>query len=163
MSSQISPEMSVIIVTDRYDTIRKTISHLRTQTVRDRLEIVIVPRRWRYSISMMRYSKTSFRFGWSKLGPCNLSPGRESPGVRQASAPVVGFVESHSYPSPGWAEALIDAHRQPWAAVGPAVNNANPRTMLSWASFLLDYGRWFAPAAAGVIDDLPGHNSSYKR
>ncbi len=53
-------------------------------------------------------------------------------------------------------------HRQPWAAVGPAVNNANPGSLISWANFLLDYGRWFAPAAAGAIDDLPGHNSSYK-
>jgi len=34
-----SPEMSVVIVTpDRYETIRKTVQHLRAQTVNDRLE-----------------------------------------------------------------------------------------------------------------------------
>jgi hypothetical protein len=38
-----SPEMSVVIVTpDRYETIRKTMEHLRVQTARHRLEIVIV-------------------------------------------------------------------------------------------------------------------------
>ena len=38
-----SPEMSVVIVTpDRYETIRKTMDHLRVQTARHRLEIVIV-------------------------------------------------------------------------------------------------------------------------
>ena len=38
-----SPQMSVVIVTpDSYETIRKTVEHLRAQTVKDRLEIVIV-------------------------------------------------------------------------------------------------------------------------
>lgn len=38
-----TPDLSVVIATpDCYRTIRKTIGHLRTQTVKDRLEIVIV-------------------------------------------------------------------------------------------------------------------------
>ena len=37
-----SPDMSVVIVTpDNYQVIRKTIRHLRAQTIKDRLEIVI--------------------------------------------------------------------------------------------------------------------------
>ena len=37
------PEMSVVVVTpDRYETIRKTIRHLKAQTVREKLEIVFV-------------------------------------------------------------------------------------------------------------------------
>jgi hypothetical protein len=35
-----SPQMSVVIVADHYETIRKTMRHIRAQTVRDRLEIV---------------------------------------------------------------------------------------------------------------------------
>lgn len=163
MSNQSSPEMSVIIVTDHYQTIHKTIRHLRTQTVKDRLEIVIVAP----SVDQLDLDdaelKDFLQVRVVEVGPLQSLSWARAPGVRQASAPVVGFVESHSYPSPGWAEALIEAHRQPWAAVGPAVNNANPGSMISWANFLLDYGRWFAPAAAAVIDDLPGHNSSYKR
>jgi len=43
MSGRGSPEMSVIIITpDRYETIRETMNHLRAQTARHRLEIVIV-------------------------------------------------------------------------------------------------------------------------
>ena len=38
-----APEMSVVIVTpDGYETIRRTVEHLRAQTVKDRLELVIV-------------------------------------------------------------------------------------------------------------------------
>ncbi len=43
MNDGSSPDMSVVLVKlDHYERIRKTISHLRLQTVRDRLEIVIV-------------------------------------------------------------------------------------------------------------------------
>jgi hypothetical protein len=76
---------------------------------------------------------------------------------------VVVFAEDHSYPQPDWAEALIAAHREPWAAVGPVVANANPRSAVSWADFLPGYGPWLDPTPGGVVDYLPGHNSSYKR
>jgi len=163
MSIPGSPEMSVIIVTDHYQTIRKTIRHLRTQTVKDRLEIVIVtPAATQLELDDSEL-KDFLQVRVVEVGSLQSLSWARAAGVRQASAPVVGFVESHSYPAPGWAQALVEAHRQPWAAVGPAVNNANPGSPISWASFLLDYGRWFAPTAAAVIDDLPGHNSSYKR
>jgi hypothetical protein len=84
-------------------------------------------------------------------------------GVRAASAPVVAFCEDHSFPAPGWAEALVAAHVADWAAVGPVVANANPGSAISWADFLLGYGPWIDPTPAGELDYLPGHNSSYKR
>ena len=163
MKGQSSPEMSVVIVTDRYETIHKTLRHLRTQTVKDHLEVVIVaPSAEQLDLDYSEL-KDFLQVRVVEIGRLQSLSWARAAGVRQASAPVVGFVESHSYPAPGWADALIEAHRQPWAAVGPAVSNANPKTAISWASFLLDYGRWFEPAAAGEIDDLPGHNSSYKR
>jgi hypothetical protein len=47
--------------------------------------------------------------------------------------------------------------------VGPAVRNANPATLTSWANLLIEYGDWLAPAPAGERHHIPGHNSSYKR
>jgi hypothetical protein len=84
-------------------------------------------------------------------------------GVRAAAAPVVVFAEDHSFPDPGWAAALIEAHRGPWAAVGPVVANANPSSAVSWADFVVGYGPWAEPHESGVMHDLPGHNCSYKR
>jgi hypothetical protein len=74
----------------------------------------------------------------------------------------VALAEDHAYPEPGYAEALIKAHKGPWAGVGPALINANPG-ILSWIAMLADYGRWVEPVHGGVIDDIPGHNSSWKR
>jgi GT2 family glycosyltransferase len=159
-----SPEISVVIVTpDRYETIRKTIGHLRAQTIRDRLEVVIVAPSADALEADAEQLKDFARSCIVEAGKIKSVAWANAIGVRRASAPVVAFVEEHSYPAPAWAEVLVDAHRQPWAAVGPVVGNANPHNVVSWADLLIAYGPWLNPAASGVIDHLPGHNSSYKR
>lgn len=84
-------------------------------------------------------------------------------GARRALAEVVAFGEDHSFPDPGWAEALLEAHGEGIAAVGPAVRNANPGNAVSWADLLIAYAPWLHPAPAGEPAFLPGHNSSYHR
>jgi hypothetical protein len=98
-----------------------------------------------------------------EVGPINSTAKARAIGVRHASAPVVALSEDHAYPAPGWAEAIINAHKDGWATVGPVMANANPRSMISWVNFLLEYSQWLEPATAGVADHLPGHNGSYKR
>jgi hypothetical protein len=75
----------------------------------------------------------------------------------------VTYAEEHAYPAPGWAEALIKAHRQSWAAIGVGLANANPGNMISWASLFTDFGPWVEPAEAGEISHLPWHHVAYKR
>jgi glycosyltransferase involved in cell wall biosynthesis len=158
------PQMSVVLITpDRYDTIRKTMKCLRAQTVRDQLEIVIVAPSAKGLNLEESESKEFCQFRVVEVGAIKSVGRARATGIREASAPVVVLAEDHCYPNRRWAEALIDAHRQPWAAVGPVIANANPGTKVSWASFFIGYGPWVGPAEAGLIDDLPGHNSSYKR
>ena len=84
-------------------------------------------------------------------------------GVHSATAPVVALGEDHSFPHPDWAERLVSAHQQPWAAVRPQVCNANPGSSIATADFLIAYGPWSESARSGEVEHLPGHNSSYKR
>ncbi|MBN2576040.1 MAG: glycosyltransferase [Deltaproteobacteria bacterium] len=84
-------------------------------------------------------------------------------GIAAATAPLVVLTEDHSLPEPGWAEALVRAHGDGVAAVGPEVANGNPGSLLGWANFLIEYGEWCAPAAGGARLHLPGHNSAYRR
>ena len=83
--------------------------------------------------------------------------------ARRASTPVVAYVEDHAVPEPEWAEAVIDAHEDPWAAVGYAFTNANPETYGSRVAHMADYGLWAHPAPHGPLRLLPGNNVSYKR
>ena len=164
MSGSNSPEMSVVIVTpDNYETIRKTIKYLRAQTVKEKLEIVIVAP----SVDSLDLNESELKefllFGVVEFGPIRSSAKARAAGIRRATAPVIALVEDHSYPVPGWAEALIKTHHQSWAAVGPAMCNANPESMTSWANLIIEYGPWLDPTEARTVNHLPGHNSSYKR
>lgn len=96
-------------------------------------------------------------------GPISNVDRAAAHGIRQATAPVVALVEDHAYPEPGWASAIVRAHEGPWAAVGSAVTNANPATLLSWANLLIPYGRWSEPAERGETDMVSRHNVSFKR
>jgi hypothetical protein len=159
-----SAELSVILTTpDCYDTIRKTIACLRAQTARDRLEIVIVAPTGRELKLCESELKSFANFHVVEVKAIESIGAANAAGVRDASAPLVAFGEDHAFPDPEWAEALIAAHKQNWVAVGPAVRNANPGSLISWADFLIAYGPWMECVAAGVAEHLPGHNSSYKR
>jgi hypothetical protein len=137
--------------------------HLRAQSVCHLLEVVIAAP----SVGDLALDPADLSgFGQYQLvevGPCAATPAARAAAVQRCRAPVVVFGEDHCYPAAGWAAALIDAHRQDWAAVGPVFNNANPSLPLSWANLYVQYGPFLEPAAAGPRSDLPGHNSSYKR
>jgi hypothetical protein len=158
------PAMSVVVITpDRHDTIAAVLRHLHAQSVKHQLELVVVAP----TVDVISLDAPELQGFWGvsvlPVGAVRSTAAARSAGVRAAHAPVVAFVEDHSLPQPGWAAALIAAHRQQWAAVGPAVGNANPETILSWANLLIEYAPWLDPATAAVVEHLPGHNSSYKR
>jgi GT2 family glycosyltransferase len=159
-----TPELSAILPTaDGYESIRETVRHLRFQTVVNRIELVVVVS----STAGLEAPPPEFE---SFAGHRVVEVGRivniaqaYAVGVRHATAPLVALCEDHSFPDPGWAAALIEAHRGPWAAVGPVIRNGNPGNRVSWADLVTSYLEWLAPAVPGERGHLPGHNSSYKR
>lgn len=164
MAEPNTPRMSVVIVTaPGYQRIRNTIAHLRAQTVKEHLEIVMVAPSAEDLGLIESELKDFCAYRVVELAPFTTLSKALAAGIGAASGPVVVLAEDHSFPDPDWAEALIAAHRGPWAAVGPVLANANPAGMISWSNFLLEYGPWIEPGAAGPTDHVPGRNSSYKR
>lgn len=156
--------MSVIVVSlDSYERVRLTIAALRAQTAKYRLEIVIAaPSKDGLGLDVSELRDFS-GFQVVETGPIRSTGGAVATAFERANAPIVAYVEEHSYPFPTWAELLLTAHREPWAAVGPAIVNANPGTILSWANLFTDFGPWVDPAARGVTSGLAWHHGSYKR
>lgn len=158
------PDLSVILITpDSYETIRRAVHCIRTQSIKDRIELVIVAP----SAQDLQADPTDLRdflqYRIVEIGKIRSIGSAYAAGIRAANAPVVALGEDHSYPQSGWAEALLSAHRQPWAGVGPVVDNANPKSAISWADFLMGYSPWMRITSRNPIGFLPGHNSSYKR
>ena len=157
-------ELSVILVTtDTFASLRRVVEAYRAQTAAAALEVVIVTP---VPEALAPEPALLAGFGaWRVVdcGPITAVTAARAAGVAHCRAPIIAFGEDHCFPAPDWAAALIDAHRQPWAAVGPAFDNANPTRMLSWANLYMEYGPFLAPIGPQATTDLPGHNSSYKR
>jgi hypothetical protein len=156
--------LSVIVATPRGSApVRQLMRYLAAQTAKDRLEIVfVVPTAEGFDLGPFDLSG----FHQSRILEVGAFPSinrARVAGIRAARAPLVVLTEDHSFPAPDWAEALIRAHAGPWAAVGPAVGLANRHGWRSWSNYLIQYGPWTLPSSSRVVDDLPGHNSSYKR
>lgn len=164
MAERLAPEMSVLLVTpDDYQTIRRTVRHLRAQTVAGRLELLIIAPS-RGGLGLVEREVGCFQsVRVVEVGEIERVAPAKAAGVAEASAPLVAFAEDHCYPEPEWAARLIDAHRQGWAAVGPAMRNANPLTTISWAGLYLNYGCCAGGANSGAARNLPWHNTSYRR
>ena len=164
MNTVQEPELSVILVTpDTYATVRTTIRYLLRQQARDRIELILVVPQEQNLQPDAEDLNGFLTYQVVEVGPIQSIAYANTAGVRRARAPVVALAEDHAFPAPGWAEALIAAHHAEWAAVGPVVRNANPRSIVSWADLLIAYAPWLYPGKAAHPDHLPGHNSSYKK
>lgn len=158
------PALSVVLAAlAGTDVLETTLLHLRRQSVADRIELLVV------TADPLRLDELPVELPELRDVRIVRTPGAKSvaqanaAGVREARAPVVAFAEDHAFPDPGWAAALLRAHGETVAAVGPVVSNANPATIASWVDFVMGYGRWMEPCQGGEAPFLPGHNSSYRR
>jgi glycosyltransferase involved in cell wall biosynthesis len=162
MSGEAAALSVIVLVPDRIESVAETLESLRAQDLRARMELVFVTpvatleidpetRAAFANVQVIHYPD------WRSTAASRIA------GIRVATAPVVAMVEDHCFPTPGWASALVRAHAEPWAAVGPAILNANPNSVLSWVNLAIEYGPWLWPIVRGPVDHVPGHNSSYKR
>ena len=158
------PKLSIILVTpDQGQALSRTIRSLKVQTIADLLELVIVAP----SAETIELNPDECEsFGALRtvgIGEIHSVGAAYAAGIRAATASIIALGEDHSFPHTDWAERLVSAHAQPWAAVGPQVCNANPDSSVATADFLIAYGPWSESAKSGEVEHLPGHNSSYKR
>lgn len=157
------PALSVLLVTDQYETVRLVVSCFAAQTVSDSIEMVIVIPSDKASQVPVRDLNMFHSVKVQPVDSIHPMPAARAVAVRAATAPVVFIGETHSFPHPTFAEAIIAAHEGPWDIVVPGLGNANAATPWSWAAFILDYGYWLAGLSASPIANGPTWNASYKR
>ena len=145
-----------------YKTVRRTLGALAAQTATSRVQIVFVTPS--PALVALDEKELDVFHSWRMVeSPIPSIAHAYAAGIRAAAAPLVALTEDHSFPAPNWAERLIAAHRGDYAVVGPAIRNGNPDTAVSWADFVIAYGKWAEPVQSAIMDFLPGHNSCYKR
>ena len=156
--------MAVVLATDTYETVRPVIRRLAEQTVEERLEVVLVAPLPPGALDTHRRELDGFAAArLVTVAPSAGLAAARAIGIRAATAPVVFIGETHTYPEPGWAAALLDAFEGPWATVVPAITNANPNGPVSWAAYVSDYGRWGEGRPQGEIPEALIYNAAYRR
>ncbi len=144
--------LSYVVVTDGWEPVAELADALARQTAVSEVELVLVAERAIEPPGGDLAVRTV-------VGPHGVAT--RAHGVRAASGEVVALGETHVVPSPRWAEAVLAAHDAGAVAVLPRMRNANPGTALSWAAFLLDYGRYAGDAPATT--QVPTYNATVLR
>jgi len=83
-------------------------------------------------------------------------------GIRRSRAPLVALLEDHGRPDHHWCAQLVKEHRQPYAAIGGAMENGVDRP-LNWAVYFSDFGRYQNPVPRGPAAYVSDANVCYKR
>ena len=140
------PLLSVVVVADGEEAVAELLEHLRRQTAADRVETVLVGPRGALGASR-RDGSLAVRVVEVE-GVVPLSEARAR-GVRAAGAPWVVVGETHAFPEPAWAAALIDACQAGATVAVPVIESGNGG-LISWSNFVLSYAPWSKPSARGL-------------
>ncbi len=83
-------------------------------------------------------------------------------GIAAARGRIVGLLEDHGRPAPGWATAMADALGKEYAGVGGAIENGIDRS-LNEAVYLCDFFRYQNPIEDGPSATASDANVVYER
>jgi predicted dehydrogenase/GT2 family glycosyltransferase len=163
------PAFSVVLVAVAgYDIIARTVAALRRQTIASRIELLLMSPNPDGLALPSQLKESFYQVRVIDIGDERRVGAIRARGIREAGAPIVAMSEDHCFPYPDWAQAMLEAHGEGVAVVGPAMVNANPGTPQSWAAMIIAYAPWTTdpeadPGPPQDVAFLPGHNSSYHR
>jgi hypothetical protein len=83
-------------------------------------------------------------------------------GIAAASGEIIAMLEDHGVADASWLAAIVEAHKQPAAVVGGAVENGVD-TALNWAVYFCDFFKYQNPVPEGESFYASDANVSYKR
>lgn len=157
-----SPELSVVVVTlGGRDYIPRCLSALKAQTNAPDMEIII-------PCDERIHDRESLQNEYPPAKFVSI-PGRKTYaelraiGFRQAKGRIIALTEDHCLPEPDWCANIMSEHEQSYAAVGGPVDKEGNDSILNWAIYLNDFGRYMSPVQEGNASYLTDCNVSYKK
>ena len=84
-------------------------------------------------------------------------------GLSVARGEIIAFIDADCRADPNWVDRIIKAHQSPPLAIGGAIANGNPDSIIGWAAYLCEFSQWMPGRLSGMIADIAGANMSYKR
>ena len=98
----------------------------------------------------------------SAAGQHELYDRRRAAGLAAARGDLIAILEDRGVPRSDWARTVVRLHRQPYGVIGGAIEFGTG-TLLNWAFYACDFGRYGLPIASGPASWVSDVNVSYKR
>ena len=83
-------------------------------------------------------------------------------GLSMATSEIIAILEDHEKPKSNWCSKMLEAHQQPHAVVGGAVENGVDKA-INWATYFFDFGRYQNPVSEGESLFVTDVNVAYKK
>ena len=100
----------------------------------------------------------------SSGGQHQLYDRRRACGLAVATGEIVAILENRGHPSPDWASTLVRLHAEVKKnVIGGAIECHEPASLLHWASYVTDFGRYSRPFVSGPAAWVSDVNVSYTR
>jgi hypothetical protein len=156
-----APALSVVIASvNGWELLGPTLQALDRQPERSRMEVIVVEAVGGATRQALLAHRPAVEV--IVVDGKRTIPALRYLGLTRATGDLVAILEDHGEVAHDWANALLEAHRQPWGAVGGVVENGRDG-LVNWAAFFCEYTPYMGPVFEGESTDLPGNNIAYKR
>jgi hypothetical protein len=139
----------------------RSLEHLLRQTALDQIEIVVIDvRPQKGDFAGADHPRVRYFHRPDLSYYCEMQVEL----VMQARAPLVAFIEDHSYAVPGWAAAILKTFEHPRvSAVNYTFTNAVGDSYRSRSILMAEYGHWMLPHPGGPVQICSSTNLAYRR
>lgn len=157
-----SPKLSVVVGSQNArQTIVECLTSIERQVVNESVEIVVAD----YSTDgTAEIIQTKFpRVKLIKFKKPMLIPELWGAGISRCCGEIIAITTAHCIPARDWVSKMLKAHNSSYAAVGGAIECMHEVSIVDWAIYFCRYTPYMKPFSAGIVQEVPSDNASYKR
>lgn len=156
------PQLSVIIASYNAEkTIETCLESLRNQKTDKEFEIIIVDSSTDDTVILVEKRFPSVRL--HRFTERKFCGDARNWGVFVARGDIIAFIDADCVAGSDWVDKIITAHQSSHLAIGGAIANGNPDSLVGWAAYFCEFSRWMPNTPTARMADVAGANMSYKR
>jgi glycosyltransferase involved in cell wall biosynthesis len=155
------PEISVVIVAyNERQTIEGCLASLERQQTRRTFEVILIDSSADGTDAVAR----RFPFVRVQHFATRKYPGdARNAGLSAARGGIIAFLDADCRVESDWIDAVARAHAAPHLAVGSAIVNGSPESLVAWAYYFCEFNLWLPRRNAGEMASMAGCGLSIKR
>lgn len=156
------PKLSIIIASCVGEPfINRCLKSLEKQVAQDDIECIVVDRAGPAVADLIERD-----FSWVKV--LRREAGESVPdlrrfGITEARADYVAIIEEHCVAREDWIATILRHIREPVAAIGGVVEDADYERLMDWAVYFTEYNSYMPPTEKGTTEDVCAANCVYRR